>query len=94
MQNYGSVASNVFVLVYKKKPFVLNIVETVSLVLFVITNWIMCWVIFVLNYTDSTLFVRFFFFTSDPNEPIPIFLANPPVIFFPEYEIGQIYEVI
>ncbi|XP_077347356.1 deleted in lung and esophageal cancer protein 1 [Lithobates pipiens] len=29
----------------------------------------------------------------DPNEPIPIFLANPPVIFFPEYEIGQMYEM-
>ncbi|XP_018408981.1 PREDICTED: deleted in lung and esophageal cancer protein 1 [Nanorana parkeri] len=29
----------------------------------------------------------------DPNEPIPVFLANPPVIFFPEYEIGQIYEM-
>nr|DBA25051.1 TPA: hypothetical protein GDO54_012624 [Pyxicephalus adspersus] len=29
----------------------------------------------------------------DPNEPVPVFLANPPVIIFPEYEIGQIYEM-
>ncbi|XP_072009945.1 deleted in lung and esophageal cancer protein 1 isoform X1 [Engystomops pustulosus] len=29
----------------------------------------------------------------DSNEPVPVFLANPPVIFFPEYEVGQIYEM-
>ncbi|KAG9476528.1 hypothetical protein GDO78_003199 [Eleutherodactylus coqui] len=29
----------------------------------------------------------------DANEPVPVFLANPPVIFFPEYEVGQIYEM-
>ncbi|XP_068092036.1 deleted in lung and esophageal cancer protein 1 isoform X2 [Hyperolius riggenbachi] len=27
------------------------------------------------------------------NEPVPVFLANPPVVFFPEYEVGQIYEM-
>ncbi|XP_069814928.1 deleted in lung and esophageal cancer protein 1 isoform X2 [Dendropsophus ebraccatus] len=27
------------------------------------------------------------------NDPIPVFLANPPVVFFPEYEVGQIYEM-
>ncbi|CAJ0920503.1 unnamed protein product [Ranitomeya imitator] len=30
---------------------------------------------------------------SDTNEPIPVFLANPPVVFFPEYNVGQIYEM-
>ncbi|KAM3927972.1 deleted in lung and esophageal cancer protein 1 [Leptodactylus fuscus] len=29
----------------------------------------------------------------DANEPVPVFLANPPVVFFPEYEVGQIYEI-
>ncbi|XP_053571638.1 LOW QUALITY PROTEIN: deleted in lung and esophageal cancer protein 1 [Bombina bombina] len=28
----------------------------------------------------------------NPHEPVPVFLANPPVIFFPDYEVGQIYE--
>ncbi|XP_075683446.1 deleted in lung and esophageal cancer protein 1 isoform X2 [Rhinoderma darwinii] len=27
------------------------------------------------------------------NDPIPVFLANPPVVFFSEYEVGQIYEM-
>ncbi|CAH2281942.1 Hypothetical predicted protein [Pelobates cultripes] len=30
---------------------------------------------------------------NDPQEPVPIFLANPPVVFFPDYEVGQIYEM-
>ncbi|XP_073437582.1 deleted in lung and esophageal cancer protein 1 isoform X2 [Dendrobates tinctorius] len=29
----------------------------------------------------------------DANEPIPVFLANPPIVFFPEYNVGQIYEM-
>ncbi|XP_056375657.1 deleted in lung and esophageal cancer protein 1 isoform X2 [Hyla sarda] len=29
----------------------------------------------------------------DANEPVPVFLANPPIVFFPEYEVGQIYEM-
>ncbi|MGH0139692.1 UNVERIFIED_CONTAM: hypothetical protein FKN15_042979 [Acipenser sinensis] len=28
----------------------------------------------------------------DPYEPIPVFLANPPVVFFTNYRVGQIYE--
>uniref|UniRef100_A0A8C5QKX5 DLEC1 cilia and flagella associated protein n=1 Tax=Leptobrachium leishanense TaxID=445787 RepID=A0A8C5QKX5_9ANUR len=31
--------------------------------------------------------------TNDPQEPVPVFLANPPVVFFPDYEVGQIYEM-
>ncbi|MGH0154178.1 UNVERIFIED_CONTAM: hypothetical protein FKN15_053520 [Acipenser sinensis] len=30
----------------------------------------------------------------DPYEPIPVFLANPPVVFFTNYRVGQIYEVL
>ncbi|KAM4027399.1 deleted in lung and esophageal cancer protein 1 [Anomaloglossus baeobatrachus] len=29
----------------------------------------------------------------DANEPVPVFLANPPIVFFPEYNVGQIYEM-
>ncbi|XP_078087239.1 deleted in lung and esophageal cancer protein 1 [Mustelus asterias] len=29
---------------------------------------------------------------SDPNEPIPVFLANPPIILFTDYKVGQVYE--
>ncbi|XP_043546785.1 deleted in lung and esophageal cancer protein 1 isoform X1 [Chiloscyllium plagiosum] len=29
---------------------------------------------------------------SDPNEPIPVFLANPPIILFTNYKVGQVYE--
>ncbi|XP_044150166.1 deleted in lung and esophageal cancer protein 1 isoform X2 [Bufo gargarizans] len=29
----------------------------------------------------------------DAEDPVPVFLANPPVVFFPEYEVGQIYEM-
>ncbi|KAM4689079.1 deleted in lung and esophageal cancer protein 1 [Discoglossus pictus] len=30
---------------------------------------------------------------SNANEPVPVFLANPPIIFFQDYEVGQIYEM-
>ncbi|XP_069503787.1 deleted in lung and esophageal cancer protein 1 isoform X2 [Ambystoma mexicanum] len=30
---------------------------------------------------------------SDPCQPVPVFLANPPIIFFSEYEVGQVYEM-
>ncbi|XP_078286073.1 deleted in lung and esophageal cancer protein 1 isoform X7 [Rhinoraja longicauda] len=29
---------------------------------------------------------------SDPGEPIPVFLANPPIILFTDYKVGQVYE--
>ncbi|XP_039609639.1 deleted in lung and esophageal cancer protein 1 isoform X1 [Polypterus senegalus] len=29
---------------------------------------------------------------SDPQEPIPVFLANPPILLFTDYKVGQIYE--
>nr|XP_015209756.1 PREDICTED: LOW QUALITY PROTEIN: deleted in lung and esophageal cancer protein 1 [Lepisosteus oculatus] len=29
---------------------------------------------------------------SDPHEPIPVFLANPPIVFFTDYRLGKIYE--
>ncbi|XP_067871820.1 deleted in lung and esophageal cancer protein 1 isoform X2 [Heterodontus francisci] len=29
---------------------------------------------------------------SDPNEPIPVFLANPPIILFMDYKVGHVYE--
>ncbi|KAM9308186.1 deleted in lung and esophageal cancer protein 1 [Gastrophryne carolinensis] len=29
----------------------------------------------------------------DVNQPVPVFVANPPVVFFMEYEVGQIYEM-
>ncbi|XP_041040695.1 deleted in lung and esophageal cancer protein 1 isoform X2 [Carcharodon carcharias] len=29
---------------------------------------------------------------SDPSEPIPVFLANPPIILFTDYKVGQVYE--
>ncbi|MGH0157500.1 UNVERIFIED_CONTAM: hypothetical protein FKN15_041591 [Acipenser sinensis] len=38
-------------------------------------------------------YVFFSYFTHrDPYEPIPVFLANPPVVFFTNYRVGQIYE--
>ncbi|KAM8967173.1 deleted in lung and esophageal cancer protein 1 [Pelodytes ibericus] len=30
---------------------------------------------------------------NDPHQPIPVFVANPPIVFFPYYEVGQIYEM-
>lgn len=30
---------------------------------------------------------------SDPCQPVPVFLANPPIVFFSEYEVGHIYEM-
>uniref|UniRef100_A0A1B8YA02 Deleted in lung and esophageal cancer protein 1 n=1 Tax=Xenopus tropicalis TaxID=8364 RepID=A0A1B8YA02_XENTR len=30
---------------------------------------------------------------KDPFGEVPVFLANPPVVFFPDYEVGQIYEM-
>ncbi|KAM4705192.1 deleted in lung and esophageal cancer protein 1 [Rhinophrynus dorsalis] len=30
---------------------------------------------------------------NESNEAVPVFLANPPVVFFPDYEVGQIYEM-
>ncbi|KAL1006246.1 hypothetical protein UPYG_G00069700 [Umbra pygmaea] len=27
-----------------------------------------------------------------PSEPVPVFLANPPVVFFTDYRVGQVYE--
>ncbi|XP_038654492.1 deleted in lung and esophageal cancer protein 1 isoform X2 [Scyliorhinus canicula] len=35
---------------------------------------------------------RIFVDQSDPNEPIPVFLANPPIILFTDYKVGQVYE--
>ncbi|XP_059496324.1 deleted in lung and esophageal cancer protein 1 isoform X2 [Stegostoma tigrinum] len=35
---------------------------------------------------------RIFIDQSDPNEPIPVFLANPPIILFTNYKVGQVYE--
>ncbi|XP_055506112.1 deleted in lung and esophageal cancer protein 1 [Leucoraja erinacea] len=29
---------------------------------------------------------------SDPGEPIPVFLAKPPIILFTDYKVGQVYE--
>ncbi|XP_067824418.1 deleted in lung and esophageal cancer protein 1 isoform X2 [Heptranchias perlo] len=29
---------------------------------------------------------------SDPSEPIPVFLANPPIVLFMDYKVGQVYE--
>ncbi|XP_045066363.1 deleted in lung and esophageal cancer protein 1 isoform X2 [Coregonus clupeaformis] len=29
---------------------------------------------------------------SSPAEPIPVFLANPPAVFFTDYRVGQVYE--
>ncbi|KAI5617177.1 deleted in lung and esophageal cancer protein 1 isoform X2 [Silurus asotus] len=29
---------------------------------------------------------------SDPEEPVPIFLASPPVVLFSDYQIGNVYE--
>ncbi|XP_069771028.1 deleted in lung and esophageal cancer protein 1 isoform X2 [Narcine bancroftii] len=37
---------------------------------------------------DRKIFVE----ESDPSEPIPVFLANPPIIFFTDYKVGQVYE--
>uniref|UniRef100_W5MU66 DLEC1 cilia and flagella associated protein n=1 Tax=Lepisosteus oculatus TaxID=7918 RepID=W5MU66_LEPOC len=31
---------------------------------------------------------------NDPHEPIPVFLANPPIVFFTDYRLGKIYEVV
>ncbi|KAG8443530.1 hypothetical protein GDO86_012075 [Hymenochirus boettgeri] len=31
--------------------------------------------------------------SRDPLNEVPVFLANPPVVFFPDYEVGQIYEM-
>ncbi|XP_072911149.1 deleted in lung and esophageal cancer protein 1 [Hemitrygon akajei] len=37
---------------------------------------------------DRKIFVE----ESDPAELIPVFLANPPVILFTDYKVGQVYE--
>ncbi|XP_051872087.1 deleted in lung and esophageal cancer protein 1, partial [Pristis pectinata] len=37
---------------------------------------------------DRKIFVE----ESDPSEPIPVFLANPPIILFTDYKVGQVYE--
>uniref|UniRef100_UPI00398F6025 deleted in lung and esophageal cancer protein 1 isoform X2 n=1 Tax=Pristiophorus japonicus TaxID=55135 RepID=UPI00398F6025 len=29
---------------------------------------------------------------SDPHDPIPVFLANPPIVLFTDYKVGQVYE--
>uniref|UniRef100_A0A8C7LHC7 Deleted in lung and esophageal cancer protein 1 Ig-like domain-containing protein n=1 Tax=Oncorhynchus kisutch TaxID=8019 RepID=A0A8C7LHC7_ONCKI len=31
---------------------------------------------------------------KSPAEPIPVFLANPPVVFFTDYRVGQVFEVL
>ncbi|XP_036377314.1 deleted in lung and esophageal cancer protein 1 [Megalops cyprinoides] len=33
-----------------------------------------------------------FFSNSSPEEPVPVFLANPPIVFFTDYRVGQVYE--
>ncbi|XP_030053791.1 deleted in lung and esophageal cancer protein 1 [Microcaecilia unicolor] len=33
------------------------------------------------------------FLESDPLLPVPVFLSNPPIVIFSEYEIGQTYEM-
>ncbi|MEE6467413.1 hypothetical protein FKM82_007232 [Ascaphus truei] len=31
---------------------------------------------------------------NDEYQTVPVFLANPPIVFFPDYEVGQTYEMV